>query len=58
MLTALVYEQLTGVEGNFGRGHYEKNFCEIILNFGPVRWFDLEIPFKYISYLWLWGPFR
>ena len=40
--------------GNFGRGHYEEHFNEIILNpeFGPL----VQMLFKDISYLELWQP--
>ena len=40
---------ITHLSPGFRRGHYEKNFCEIILNL--VQWF------KDISYLQLWQPF-
>ena len=36
---------------NFGRVHHEGQFCEIILDFGPV---DQEMSFRDISYLELW----
>ena len=39
----------------FGEGHYDKQFCEIHLEFGPVV--QEEMPFKDISYLELWWPF-
>ena len=38
---------------NFGRGHYEEHFCEIILN--SDQWFK-KMLFKYISYLQIWQP--
>ena len=40
---------------NFGRRHHEQQFCEIILNFGPVV--QEAMSFKDISYLELWWPF-
>ena len=42
---------------NFGRGFYEEQFCEIILNLD--QWFRIpeEMSFKDISYLELWQPF-
>ena len=39
----------------FGEGHYDKQFCEIHLEFGPVV--QEKMPFKDISYLELWRPF-
>ena len=39
--------------GNFGRGYYRDQFCEIILNFG--QWFRRRCCLK-ISYLELWRP--
>ena len=44
---------------NVGRGYYEEQFCEIILNWedqGHVV--QEEMPFEDISYLELWRPFR
>ena len=40
---------------NFGREYHEEQFCEIILNLGPVV--QEEMSFKDISYLELWWPF-
>ena len=34
---------------NFGKGHYDEQFCEIVLNL-------LDLLFKDISYLELWQP--
>ena len=39
---------------SFGDGHYEKQFCVIDLEFGPVV---QEMPFKDISYLCSAVPF-
>ena len=54
-----LWQPLCSMEHNhlcsFGRRHYEEQFCEIILNFGPVV--QEEMPFKGISYSELWQPF-
>ena len=39
---------------NIGKGHYEEQFCEIILNLD--QWF--RRCFKDISYVELWQPFH
>ena len=38
---------------NYGKGYYEEQFCEIILNLG--QWFRRRCCLN-ISYLELWGP--
>ena len=40
---------------NFGRGNYEEQFCEIILEFRPAVMEGMRC--KDISYLELWQPF-
>ena len=48
------FDQLNGLS-NFGRGHHEKHFCEIILNLD--QWFSRRCHLKYNSYPELLMPF-